>query len=284
MSTQEKRTIERYEKVRADWLLAHELSWTLSDRRMANELKRRAARKDLNAAGAAESAHHEGKIKPIWSRFLAGGEDSKDKMFRGLFLVLFVIPGVALGLGPALMLSQAAYKVTTDAQLTKGQVPTRRAWFIAGGALAAVGAVLALLFPSLIVIATARFYPDITLDVHWGQIALVYGFVQVVLALLLTGWEIRRHGWPGVTVKTESKLPEVPKGDAEPAVPKVPAASAPAEPVKCGETADNSTQSTGGEGPKVPALPAPVADTDPETNDEPDFDEDELIDVKTTKE
>src|SRR5699024_1059596 len=265
-------TVERYEKVRANWLLANEMSWTLADRRMANELKSRAARKDLSTAGAAESSHHEGKIKPIWSRFLAAGEDSKERMFRSLFLVLFIVPGVLLGLGPALLASQTAYKMTTEAHLRKGQVPKRRAWFIAGAAVAVAGVVLGLLIPSLVTVATARFYPDIILTVHWDHIGLIYGWAQVTLSLLLTGWEIRRHGWPGVTIKGESKLPTL-TGASE--VPTVPEGTPP--------EADPETREADDEAPlpKVPTIPVAPIDAvieEAEADDqEPEFDEGELI-------
>lgn len=266
-------TVERYEKVRADWLLANEMSWTLSDRRMANALKRRTARKDLTTAGAAESSHHEGKIKPIWSRFLAAGEDSTERMFRSFFLVLFIVPGVLLGLGPALVVSQTAYKVTTEAHLSKGRVPKRGAWFIAGAVVAVAGVVLGLLIPSLVTVATARFYPDITLTVHWDHVGLIYSWAQVTLALLLTGWEIRRHGWPGVIVKGEAKLPTIPGGNKVPAVPESTAHTEP-EPREQDDAASP---------PKVPAIPVtPLPDTPEgvEDDEEPAFDEDELIEYE----
>ena len=131
------KAVERYEKVRADWLLANEARWHLSDRRMAHELKRAAAKKDRAATGAAESSHHEGQIKPIASRFIAAGEDSKEKMLRAVFLALFILPTLVFWIGPALALSYGLYALDTERRLKQGRVPELKQWFLAAGATAA---------------------------------------------------------------------------------------------------------------------------------------------------
>lgn len=269
-------TVERYEKVRADWLLAHEASWHMSDRRMANELKRRAAHKDRSAAGAAESSHHEGRIKPIASRFVAGGEDSKETMARGCFLVLFIVPAVLVGLGPALAVSHGAYAVTTETRLQRGKVPTRTPWLVAAAAVAAVGAIIALVVPSLLTVATMSYYPRWVTDVHWAHVGLVYGWLQLVLGLALTAWQIRRHGWPGVTVKRSPKTPGVPD------LPTASTAVTPAERVT-GIRACKDEDEDEAAAPKAPAIPqVPAMPTDPgnaEYDDEaPEFDDEIVVD------
>lgn len=260
--------VERYEKVRADWLLAHEASWHMSDRRMANELKRRAAQKDRSAAGAAESSHHEGQIKPIASRFVAGGEDSKETMARGCFLVLFVVPAVLVGLGPALAVSHGAYAVTTETRLQGGKVPTRTPWLITAAALAAVGAIIALVVPSLLTVATMSYYPRWVIDVHWAHVGLVYGWLQLVLGLALTAWQIRRHGWPGVTVKSSPKTPGVPD---------LPTARTASRPTG---TKAPKAEAAAPKAPAIPRVPAmPTGPGNAEYDDEaPEFDDEIVID------
>lgn len=250
--------VDRHERARADWLLAHEAGWHLSDRRMATELKRRAAQKDRAGAGAIESSHHEGRIKPIHARFIAGGEDSKERMARGCFLVLIALPTLAVGLGPALALSTVAYGATTEARLKKGAVPTRAPWLIAAAVAAAVGALIALLFRSLITVATVTFYPSLTVEVHWTSVWLVYGWTQLVLGLVLTAWQIRRHGWPGVTIKRAPKLLVVPEASEAP----MPS-----------DTSDSTGAAERAAGsPALPVIPEPV-----EWEDEDDFDDENIV-------
>ncbi|SMX99058.1 hypothetical protein [Brevibacterium linens] len=270
------KTVERYEKVRADWLLAHEASWHLSDRRMANELKRRAANKDRAAAGAAESSHHEGKIKPIASRFVAGGEDSKERGLRALFLILFILPTLVVWIGPALAISHAAYSVGTERRLKQGRVPERRQWYLAAAAVAGAGALFALIARfvalHLITVATVTYWPSLTLDVHWTTVGLIYLWVQVVLGLLLAAWQIRRHGWPGVVIKAGAKTPEVPATPRAPVAPAVPTAP---KSVGSGEI---TAEEPDGE-PAAPRAPAvPIVPTIPEPPVVAGFDDDPVFD------
>lgn len=267
--------MERYEKVRADWLLAHEASWHLSDRRMANELKRQAAKKDRAAAGAAESSHHEGRIKPIASRFIAGGEDSKERGLRGLFLVLFILPTLVVWIGPALVVSYGCYAVDVERRLKQGRVPERKQWYLAAGVVAAAGMLFALIARfvalPLITVAEITYWPSITLDVHWTTISLIYLWAQLVLGLLLTAWQVRRHGWPGVVIKATAKTPEVPTTPRAPVAPAVPAVPTSAD--------DEIVSAEGAEpvAPKAPVVPITPAIPDPpvvaEFDDEPVFDD-----------
>lgn len=264
--------IERYEKIRADWLLANEASWHLSDRRMANQLKRVAAKKERSAAGAAESSHHEGKIKPIVSRFIAGGEDSKERGLRTLFLVLFILPTLVVWIGPALGISHGIYTVDTERRLKQGRVPSRKHWYLVAAAVVGAGAlyaVIARLFAlQLITVATVTYWPSLTLDVHWTTVGLIYLWGQVVLGLLLAAWQIRRHGWPGVVIKTSAKTPDVP------ATPRVPVAPAvPTAPTSAGAEEEGEPMA-----PKAPAVPMVLTIPEPpivaEFDDEPVFDDD----------
>lgn len=279
------KTVERYEKVRADWLLAHEASWHLSDRRMANELKRRAANKDRAAAGAAESSHHEGKIKPIASRFVAGGEDSKERGLRALFLVLFILPTLVVWIGPALAISNAAYAVDTERRLKQGRVPERRQWCLAAAAVLGAGALFAVVARfvalRLITVATVTYWPSLTLDVHWTTVGLIYLWSQVVLGLLLAAWQVRRHGWPGVVIKTGAKTPEVPATPRAPVAPAVPTAPKNAGADEITDEGQDVEPTT----PKAPAVPMVPAIPEPpvvaEFDDEPVFVDDGLEDATT---
>lgn len=250
-------SIERYERQRADWLLQHEASWHLSDRRMANALKRAAAEKTRASTGAAESSHHEGQIKPICSRFIAAGEDAKDRVARAIVLSLIIVPTVAITAGPALGLSQAVYTGVTESLLRHGRVPQRRPWLIAGALVAAVGALVGLLVPALTTVASVSFWPRIVVDVHWLRIALLYGWSQVSLGLVLTAWQIRRHGWPGVVIRSGPATPQVP------AVPVV-------ETTEAGESAGD------------PATAAPPIPSIPELDDDPVFEDDPFVQEETT--
>lgn len=270
------KTVERYEKVRADWLLANEASWHLSDRRMANELKRIASKKDRNAAGAAESSHHEGRIKPIATRFIAAGEDSKERGLRALFLILFILPTLVVWIGPAFAISNAAYAVDTERRLKQGRVPERRQWYLAAAAVAGAGALFALIARfvalHLITVATVTYWPSLTLDVHWTTVGLIYLWVQVVLGLLLAAWQIRRHGWPGVVIKAGAKTPEVPATPRAPVAPAVPTA-----PKSVGSD-EITAEEPDGE-PAAPRAPAvPIVPTIPEPPVVAGFDDDPVFD------
>lgn len=272
--------VNRHERVRADWLLAHEAHWHLSDRRMANDLKRRAAQKSNKDAGAADSSFHEGRIKPLHARFVAGGEDSKETMARACFLALIIVPTVVLATGPALGFSLVAYHATTETALKRGHVPQCRPWLFAAAGAAVLGVIAALIFRSLLVVATAHYYPTITFAVHWSNVGLVYGWSQLVLGLLLTAWQIRRHGWPGVVHKGKPKPPMV-RG-------RTPAPAASAVPQRSAAVDEPEPPAELGGAPLAPARPkAPtrsaqpdqptVIDPDEDFDDEPVFDDEVLV-------
>lgn len=311
--------IDRYEKTRSDWLLAHEskflgLFGQLSDRRMANALKRKADEQERLVAGAAESPHHEGELQPIILRFINGAEDSKDMGVRFIVFVLYVVPLVVIGIGPALSLSYVAYYATAEAclrrdasikQLRKmvpesvpkrdgilkllgravpGPVPKRKSWLIASGVVAVIGVVAWLLNPNIAAVAMLRVYPEWVLTPHWFNVALVYGWLQLTLSIALTAWQIRRHGWPGVKPKGTAKVPRMPtlpsllgRGGLEPK-----------DDVSAEGSAEDSSESA--VGPKVPNFPMvpsfPTPDSsddegDASSDDEDDLDFDQLIERKS---
>lgn len=232
---------DRHEKVRADWLLAHEAGWHMSDRRMATRLSRKAAQKDRSAAGASESSHHEGHIKPLAMRFLARGEDSKDTMFRHVFLVVVVAPLVVIGFGPALLGSLALYGLASTGLLGLKRVPRSWPWLIAA-VFVGVGGWL-LVQPSGFLHITP--WP-LSVDLDGAQFLASYGWLQLTLGLLFTAWQIRRHGWPGVTIKSKPKTPKVPSLNVP----------APASTPKVATT----EQSAAPVAPKLPVAPSlPVA-------------------------
>lgn len=242
--------VERHERVRADWLLAHEATWHLGDRRMAEELRRAAATKERAAAGAAESSHHEARIKPLHARFVAGGEEAKEKAARGCLLFAAIIPALALTVGPALALSQAVYTSTTERQLRRGSVPVRRPWLIGAAAMAAIGLAVGVLFPDVYTLAVARFYPETTLRIQWLRLGLLYGWWQVALGLALVAWQVRRHGWPGVTIAGQSAVPTMPT--AAPRMPEVPVVESEPEPEPVETTTSGAPTP-----PRVPKIPDP---------------------------
>lgn len=280
------KTVERYEKVRADWLLAHEASWHLSDRRMANELKRIAAKKERTAAGAAESPHHEGRIKPIVSRFIAAGEDSKERGLRALFLVFFILPTLVVWIGPALVISHAAYSVDTERRLKQGRMPERRQWYLAAAAVLGAGALFALIARfvalRLITVAEITYWPSLALDVHWTTVGLIYLWSQVVLGLLLAAWQVRRHGWPGGVIKEGAKTPKIPATPVAPVAPTVPAVPTSAGGGKTITEDGADYEPAAPQAPLLPMIPEPPAVA--EFDDEPVFDDaDPVFDDKNTE-
>lgn len=198
--------MKRWEKERADWLLSHELSWTLSDRRMANKLKRRAAQLDRKEAGAAESSFHEGQIPWVGSRFIAHGEDPKEKAFRFLTLTVLIIPGLALVAGPAMALAKGFYGICWWALPQKGLALRVWPWLVTASVTAVVGFV-AVGFEGRWLYGSV-YPPSIQIDysVFWP----VYGWLQVNLAMLLTAARVRHGGWPGVKKRGSTKLPTMP--------------------------------------------------------------------------
>lgn len=244
------------ERVRADWLLAHEASWHLCDRRMANQLKARAARRSRNEAGAAESSHHEGRIKPIAARFVARGEDSTDRVLRVLALAVVIVPAVVFWLGPALALSAGLHAASTRALLARDRVPRAWPWLVA----AAAGAVAGWLLGGLGVLFVVTPWP---MDLDFE--AAAYLWFQAVLGLALTAWQVRRHGWPGVTVRGTPRSPSVPS---------VPEA---------GPVADRDAEETTGPAaapprpPAVPTLPDPPDIEEPEQEEYEDWMADHVI-------
>jgi len=216
---------------------------------------------------AAESSHHEGRIKPIWSRFVASGEDSKETAARALLLWAGVGPALALTFGPALALSYGTYRATTEKALRRGSVPVRRPWLVAAAVLAVAGIAAAALLPDLATVATLRYYPEQTVAVHWGRVGLMYLWWQTSVGLALVAWQVRRHGWPGVTVADQAQVPTVP---SIPQVPTVPAAAHEPSPVPALPPVPDT--------PRAPAIEdAPFVVVSDDEDDEPPYDEDALF-------
>ena len=194
---------DRYESSRAAWLLEHEASWHMSDRRMADGLRRRAARKARGAAGSTETLHHQARIKPIISRFLSRSDEGGEAIWR-MLAVLVMVPALALAIGPAVALSLAAYAGYSTAMLAAGRRPLGWPWLILAVVLAAISALL-VPYGSLL---RVEVIPYFNVHVATEQIGTAYLWVQGVLACVLTAWNVRRHGWPGATVGgTASRLP-----------------------------------------------------------------------------
>lgn len=212
---------DRHESERAAWLLEHEASWHMSDRRMADGLRRRAARKARGAAGSTETLHHQARIKPILSRFLSRSDEGGEAIWR-MLAVLVMVPVLVLAVGPAVALSLAAYAGYSTAMLAVGRRPLGWPWLILAVVLAAISALL-VPYGSLL---RVEVIPYFNVHVATEQIGAAYLWVQCVLACVLTAWNVRRHGWPGATVGgTASQLPaeasttSAPAGDYVPELP-----------------------------------------------------------------
>lgn len=204
---------DRHEQERANWLLAHDAGWHMADRRMANKLKMRAVAKSRSKAGAAESAHHESQLRWIGSRFIARGENEKERFFRLVWLGVGLAV-LILTIGPALALSWLCYVVGTHVALSRGGVPHRAPWFIAAVVAAVAGGIANAAIGFVSPFGVIAWPPQLVI---YLPVALRMGlWIQVTLALVLTAWHLRRHGWPGVSSKKPTKGPSlgIPKGTA----------------------------------------------------------------------
>lgn len=195
--------IERHEKVRADWLLHHKGSGLpLSDQRMSNQLRKQATQKMRFAAGAAETAHHEAQVKPLISRWISGGEDQTDRGGRTFGLILLAAP-IALAIGPMLAISTGLYSASTEALLKREKegaqcIPRAVPWLLAALALMIIAGVATGLLP----VKTIQPWPW-KVSYEPVNFLVVYFFWQLAFGALLTSWQVRRHGWLGVTIKTQ---------------------------------------------------------------------------------
>lgn len=192
----------RHESERAAWLLEHEASWHMSDRRMADGLRRRAARTAQKESGSTGTIHHQARIKPIISRFLSRSDEGGEAIWR-LLAVLITAPIFLVVVGPALLISQAAYAGYSTAMLKAGRRPLGWPWLALAAALAAAS-VFDVQWGSLV---RVEVIPYFNVHVADDQIGGAYLWMQGVLASLLTGWHVRRHGWPGVRVGRTSARP-----------------------------------------------------------------------------
>lgn len=208
--------IERHERVRADWLLHNKGSgFAMSDQRMSNELRREAAQKARAKAGAAESAHHEARIKSFASRWIAGGEDQTDRGGRMFWAVALAGPA-ALAFGPMLAVSAGLYKGSTEAVLRREkngaqQIPRAVPWLVAAAVVAVAAGAMTPLLPVKII----QPWPW-NVSYELGNLAIVYLLWQLAFGVLLTAWQVRRHGWPGVKLKTAADTTGFLSMDAEP--------------------------------------------------------------------
>lgn len=193
--------VERHERTRADWLLHHKGSgFALSDQRMSNQLRRRAAQKVRQSSGATESAHHEAQIKPLFVRLIAGGEDQTDKGGRMFGMVLASVP-VALAFGPMLAISHGLYLSSTEYVLRQEKaglqrIPKARSWLIAGVVMLIVAAIATPLLP-------VRVIQPWPWQVLYEPVNMLFVYLlwQLGFGTLLTAWQVRRNGWPGVVLK-----------------------------------------------------------------------------------
>lgn len=282
--------IERHEKTRSDWVMQHKASGSrLSDRRMSNDLRLKAARKNRAAAGAAESGFHEARIKSFVSRWISGGEDQTDRGGRVLWAAILSVPAL-LAVGPMLALSSGLYRGSTEIVLRQRKlsksdqaedlsesekrkrsiqrIPKALPWVYAGAALLVIATIATPLLPVRVI----QPWPWKVLYEPMNLL-FVYLLWQLGLGVLLTSWQVRRHGWPGVVLKASPKAPTVPTGRGvkvqatEPA-PVQQEAAAPTPP---------PVPPTGPKAPKLPTAPKPVVAKE-EVVDINDFEDEEFED------
>lgn len=195
-------TVERHEKVRADWLLHRNGSgFALSDQRMSNQLRKKANERERKASGAAESAHHEAQIKSFVSRWVAGGEDQTDRGGRSFWVAVLAVPAL-LTIGPMLAISKGLHQGYTEMTLQRTkdniqQIPKALLWLVVAAAVLLVAGLLTPLFP-------VRVIQPWPWNVSFEPVnfVVVYALWQLAFGALLTSWQVRRHGWPGVVIKS----------------------------------------------------------------------------------
>lgn len=260
------RSVDRHEALRADWILAHERSWTLSDRRRALAIKRRAATLARDETGASESSFHEGRIPWIGARFIARGEGAKARAERALQLWAIYVPLIAVTFGPILALSTLFYRASETLLPEAGLTPRSWPWLVAGITFGSVGYFL--LRPREF--ATLYLWPHV-LYVDWIAAISTLSWAWLTGALLMTALHIRQHGWPAVKASRTLSIP----GPAIPSAPTVPVAPGAAVPAVVQQGTSPEPATGGGPTPAVPTPPpAPTA----ETADEPDLSDDEVAD------
>ncbi|GAA1450997.1 hypothetical protein ACFP47_11525 [Nesterenkonia lacusekhoensis] len=216
-------TVYRQEDERANWLIQHEITWTQSDRRQAQRLKRKAAKLAQKEAGAADSSFHEARIPWFPARFIAHGDDPKEQFARIMTLVLIIAPAMVLLAGPAMLLAKGLYAVSWLVLPPKGRRILWWPWLVASTAVGVVGYfALSLLglFDRWLYLEPR--FPLVFID--YGVLVWQYGWVQLALGLALVAWIVRCTGWPGVKKQEAAALPTMPESAAAPStVPALPA-------------------------------------------------------------
>lgn len=164
---------------------------------------------------------NEAEIPWVGARFIAHGEDPKEKFFRCLTLAVVTVATLLLA-GPAIIAAKVLYGLQWLLLPLKNKPLRRLPWYIAAGIAAVIGPFVV---PIAWFVLITPWPPSVSID---REIAgPMYLWAQITLAFLLTGWRIRNGGWPGVKVAKKSKrLPDMPDAPSTKPVPVLPSSPA----------------------------------------------------------
>ncbi|WP_353113252.1 hypothetical protein [Microbacterium sp.] len=260
---------QRWEKERGVWVLHRSRPGT-SARRRAELLKQRASRiSRAGVTGVAESARHEDITPSLFRRMLATNDGAKEQMARLIWVPLIFLM-IGLAVGPAMLLAAAIYAGLWWHSPKIGRL-WDWPWYIAGGVVATV-----LFLVGTFMEATPTF-------------TQIWGWIQLPLGLLFVGLHIQRCGWAAVRPLAGAGKTG-PKKNADGSFKRI----ADEDVVQLTPFTDDSSEKyrdapAAPIAPVVPSIPlgvlAPEPDTDPDEPDDEDwpiFDDDELFDEPET--
>lgn len=198
--------VEPWAAERAAWLLAHSRPGT-SRRRRAELLGQQARRDQRAATGVSDSGMHEDVTPPLFRRLTTTDDGTGEKVARAIGVPL-LFAGVFAIAGPGMLGTKLLYRRAVDGSVEHGHLKPAK-WYLAGVALAVLGALLCWLIKPVVIGVHLWTGP---IEVHWLPWLLVTLWIQGSIALLGTALWITENGWAGV--KSEARpLVAAPKKD-----------------------------------------------------------------------